>query len=84
VYLQLGRLVAQKKVAERTLAQREEMLGLTRQRVTAGLDTALELTQSEARCPMRATRSRRSTSRSCWPATRWRRSPLSLSTRWTG
>jgi outer membrane protein TolC len=51
VYLQLGRLVAQKKVAERTLAQREEMLGLTRQRVTAGLDTALELTQSEGALP---------------------------------
>ena len=51
VYLQLGRLVAQKGVAERTLAQREEMLGLTRQRVAAGLDTALELTQSEGALP---------------------------------
>ena len=38
---------------------------LVRQRVAAGLDTAVELRQSEGlRCPRRASRSRRSTSRS--------------------
>lgn len=51
VYLQLGRLLAQKRVAERTLAQREQLLQLTHQRVVAGLDTALEQTQSEGALP---------------------------------
>jgi NodT family efflux transporter outer membrane factor (OMF) lipoprotein len=38
-------------VAQRTLAQREEQLRLVRQRVGAGLDTNLELRQSEGALP---------------------------------
>ena len=37
--------------SQRALAQREEMLTLTRQRVSAGLDTAVELRQSEGALP---------------------------------
>lgn len=51
VYLQLGRLVDQKAMAEKTLAQRDAMRKLTVQRVHAGLDTSLERTQSEGALP---------------------------------
>ena len=50
-YVQLARLLAQREVAERTLAQREQMLGLIRQRVSAGLDTQVELRQGEGALP---------------------------------
>jgi NodT family efflux transporter outer membrane factor (OMF) lipoprotein len=50
-YFQLVRLQEQVGVAERTLAQREEQLRLVRQRVGAGLDTNLELRQSEGALP---------------------------------
>lgn len=50
-YVGLARLIAQRDVAARTLAQREEMLGLIRQRVSAGLDTRVELRQGEAALP---------------------------------
>jgi NodT family efflux transporter outer membrane factor (OMF) lipoprotein len=51
VYLQLGRLVDQRAIAEKTLAQRDSMRNLTVQRVRAGLDTSLERTQSEGALP---------------------------------
>jgi NodT family efflux transporter outer membrane factor (OMF) lipoprotein len=50
-YVGLARLIAQHEVTQRTLAQREEMLRLTRQRVDAGLDTQVELVQSEGGLP---------------------------------
>lgn len=50
-YLQLARLNDQLTVASRTLAQREEALRLVRDRVNAGLDTSLELRQSEGGLP---------------------------------
>jgi NodT family efflux transporter outer membrane factor (OMF) lipoprotein len=50
-YFQLVRLDEQLAVAERTLAQRDEQLKLVRQRVLAGLDTNLELRQSEGALP---------------------------------
>ncbi|WP_225784965.1 efflux transporter outer membrane subunit [Xenophilus sp. Marseille-Q4582] len=50
-YVQWARLVAQRDVAERTLAQREETLRLVQGRVAAGLDTRLELRQSEGGLP---------------------------------
>ncbi|MEO8123589.1 MAG: efflux transporter outer membrane subunit [Burkholderiales bacterium] len=50
-YFQLGRLFEQREVAERALAQREEVLALIRQRVEAGLDTNVELRQGEASVP---------------------------------
>jgi NodT family efflux transporter outer membrane factor (OMF) lipoprotein len=50
-YLQWARLNAQLAVAERTLAQRDETLRLVRDRVSAGLDTRLELRQSEGGLP---------------------------------
>jgi len=50
-YVQLGRLLAQREVAERSLAQREQMLTLVRQRVDAGLDTRVELRQGEGALP---------------------------------
>lgn len=50
-YLQLARLNDQGAVAQRTLAQREEALRLVRDRVDAGLDTSLELRQSEGGLP---------------------------------
>jgi len=50
-YVGLARLVAQREVAERALTQRQEQLGLTRQRVGAGLDSQVELTQSQAAVP---------------------------------
>ena len=50
-YVQLARLLAQREVAERTLAQRTNMLALIRQRVGAGLDTQVELRQGEGSLP---------------------------------
>jgi NodT family efflux transporter outer membrane factor (OMF) lipoprotein len=50
-YFQLVRVQEQLAVARRTLAQRDEQLGLVRQRVGAGLDTNLELRQSEGALP---------------------------------
>lgn len=50
-YVQLGRLQAQREVAVRALAQREEMLALIRQRVDAGLDTNVELRQGQGAVP---------------------------------
>lgn len=50
-YFQLGRWFEQREVAERALAQREEVLALIRQRVEAGLDTNVELRQGEASVP---------------------------------
>ncbi|MBS0466714.1 MAG: efflux transporter outer membrane subunit [Proteobacteria bacterium] len=50
-YLQLARLQAQLAVAERQLAQRSELLRLVQGRVHAGLDTRLELRQSEGALP---------------------------------
>ena len=50
-YFQLARLHDQLAVARRTLTQREETLRLVRDRVNAGLDTHLELRQSEGSLP---------------------------------
>lgn len=50
-YFQLSRINDQLGVARRALAQREETLRLVRDRVNAGLDTNLELRQSEGGLP---------------------------------
>jgi NodT family efflux transporter outer membrane factor (OMF) lipoprotein len=50
-YFQLMRIQEQLAVAQRTLAQRTETLALVRDRVNAGLDTRLELRQSEGGLP---------------------------------
>ena len=50
-YLQLARIHDQLSVSQRALAQREEALKLVRDRVNAGLDTALELKQAEGALP---------------------------------
>ncbi|RYF71339.1 MAG: efflux transporter outer membrane subunit, partial [Comamonadaceae bacterium] len=50
-YIQWARLNDQLTVAKRTLAQRDETLQLVRDRVSAGLDTRLELRQSEGGLP---------------------------------
>jgi NodT family efflux transporter outer membrane factor (OMF) lipoprotein len=50
-YVQLARAVEQRAVLEHALAQREEVYTLTRQRVSAGIDTAVELRQSEGARP---------------------------------
>lgn len=50
-YFQLARLMDQLSVARRTLAQREETLSLVQDRLKAGLDTRLELRQSEGDLP---------------------------------
>ena len=50
-YVQLARLVEQREIATRALAQRDEILSLVRQRVQAGLDTRLELRQGEGALP---------------------------------
>ena len=50
-YFQLVRLNEQAAVASRTLAQRIETLKLVQDRVNAGLDTRLELRQSEGGLP---------------------------------
>jgi len=50
-YLQLARVNDLATVSERTLAQRSESLALVQDRVRAGLDTQLELRQSEGALP---------------------------------
>ena len=50
-YVRLATLLEQRALAQRTLAQREAVLTLVRQRVAAGLDTALELRQAEGALP---------------------------------
>ncbi|WP_043460156.1 efflux transporter outer membrane subunit [Azohydromonas australica] len=50
-YVLLARLQAQREVARQTLAQRESLLDLVRQRVRNGLDTNVELRQSEGGLP---------------------------------
>lgn len=50
-YIQWARLNDQLAVAKRTLAQRDETLRLVHDRVSAGLDTRLELRQSEGGLP---------------------------------
>lgn len=46
-YVNLGRLVENREVARQSLAQREQILALVRQRIAAGLDTTVELRQAE-------------------------------------
>ncbi|WP_428423207.1 efflux transporter outer membrane subunit [Methylibium sp.] len=50
-YVELARLVEQKTVAERALAQRQDTLALVRQRTQAGIDTQVELRQAEGSVP---------------------------------
>ena len=50
-YVQLARLLEQREVLRRSLAQRDQVLGLIRQRVSAGLDTTAELRQGEGALP---------------------------------
>jgi NodT family efflux transporter outer membrane factor (OMF) lipoprotein len=50
-WVQLGRLQAQREVAVRALAQRDETLALIRQRVQGGLDTTVEQRQGEGALP---------------------------------
>lgn len=50
-HVQLARWLAQRRVTERQLAQRTEMLALVRQRVEAGLDSQVELQQNAAALP---------------------------------
>lgn len=46
-YFDLARLVAARGLAEEALAQRGQVLELVRQRISAGLDTSVELRQAE-------------------------------------
>ncbi|MEO5733935.1 MAG: efflux transporter outer membrane subunit [Rubrivivax sp.] len=50
-YVQLARLFEQRRVAERTLSQRQEILSLIDQRVRGGLDTNVELRQGQVALP---------------------------------
>lgn len=50
-YVQLARLIEQRQVLQRSLAQRDQVLALIRQRFSAGLDTAVELRQGEGALP---------------------------------
>lgn len=50
-YVQVGHLQALRAVAQRSHAQREQMRDLIRQRVQAGLDTAVEARQGELALP---------------------------------
>ncbi len=50
-YYQLARLNDQLRVAHQALSQREQALALVKDRVSAGLDTRLELRQSEGGLP---------------------------------
>jgi NodT family efflux transporter outer membrane factor (OMF) lipoprotein len=50
-YIQLARLTDQLAVAQRTLAQRQQTLQLVQDRFKAGLDTQLELRQSQSGLP---------------------------------
>ena len=46
-YFNLARLVENRRLAAESLAQREQVLALVRQRIAAGLDTRVELRQAE-------------------------------------
>ncbi len=50
-YIELDRQYALADVAERTAKQREEILGITKKRVAAGLDTNVELRQAAGAVP---------------------------------
>lgn len=50
-YVQLGQLFAQREVAERSLAQRNETLALIEQRVSSGLDTNVDLREGQGALP---------------------------------
>lgn len=50
-YFSLGKLQAQQLSLQRSLAQREQLLGLVQERVKAGIDTQLELSVSSASVP---------------------------------
>jgi NodT family efflux transporter outer membrane factor (OMF) lipoprotein len=50
-YVGLAQAWRQRDIAEASLKQREQVLALTRQRVAARIDSALELAQAEARVP---------------------------------
>lgn len=50
-YIDLDRQYALTDLAERTVAQRQEMLAITRRRVGAGIDTNVELRQAEGAVP---------------------------------
>jgi NodT family efflux transporter outer membrane factor (OMF) lipoprotein len=50
-YVALARLLAQRDVMQSVLRQRNDILALTRERQTAGLDTRVELTQAEGAVP---------------------------------
>jgi NodT family efflux transporter outer membrane factor (OMF) lipoprotein len=50
-YVQLARLLGQREVAQRALAQRQSVLELTRQRVKAGIDTVVEQHLGEGALP---------------------------------
>ena len=50
-YVQLARLVEQREVLQRSLAQRDQVLALIRQRFSAGLDSTVELRQGEGALP---------------------------------
>ena len=51
-YFNLARLLEQRDVAQATLQQREQTLALVKQRLQAGLDTKVELRQSEGNLPL--------------------------------
>ena len=63
-YVQLARLVEQRTVAERALAQRDETLSLIRQRVDGGRTRPSSCARGRAPCRNRANRSKRWPSRS--------------------
>lgn len=50
-YVQLARLLAQRELARQLLTQRTALLALTRERVSAGLDSRVALRQSEGALP---------------------------------
>lgn len=50
-YVALARLLAEQQVAEQALTQRQQIARLTQERVTAGLDSKVELTQAQAALP---------------------------------
>lgn len=50
-YVELYRQYALAEIAERSAAQRENIVDITRRRVAAGLDTQLELRQAEGQLP---------------------------------
>jgi NodT family efflux transporter outer membrane factor (OMF) lipoprotein len=50
-WVQMQRLYTQRDVIDASIKQREDILALTRQRVSAGLDTNVELRQAESELP---------------------------------